>query len=271
VASLKSILKEVEERRRRGDPLREQLLWRIEALSPHGGFEKAEIRDAFSEVFCAFEPPGFDLKPDLSLCVIDPDTGGIVIGGTLCAGGQELGIIQRRLMLKEAYAIHEILILKDQFRGRGISVVSLKRSFEFYDQLGMRAVILEADMTGKWHWARVGFDFILDKDLKHVRDWTERALKALNITELRVENYQSAAQFARMGGVRKLSFSQLGVALPPERLRIQRIAGENGLDSDTEVPLARVLMLCGPKWFGQLELSGPGRVAFDSYAEAKFR
>ena len=175
-------------------------------------------------------------------------------------------------MLRDGYAIHEVLILEEEVRGRGVSAVVLKRSFELYDQLGFQIVILEADMTGKWHWARLGFDFVLDSDLANVRNWTERALAALRITGLRVEGYTSAAQFARMGGARKVSIGSLASALPAaERPRIERTAAENGLALDEEIALARALMICGPKWFGRLELNGPGRVAFEAYARARIR
>jgi hypothetical protein len=272
VPSLDSVLKEVAKRRRGSESLRDQLLWRAEALAPHGNFSDAKIREAFREVIEAFQPPGFELRLDPDLCVMDPKVGSIVIGGNLWADGLDLGLIQRRLMLRDQYAIHEVFILKEFARGRGVSSVSLKRCFTFYDGLGFSDVILEADMTGKWHWARVGFDFVLDKDRENVRNWTIRSLNALKIEGLRVEGYTSAAQFARMGGTRKLSLGGVARALPAaERGRVARIASENGLALDEEIELARALMLCGPRWFGRLELQGPGRVAFDTYARAKIQ
>lgn len=272
MTGLEQVLAEVQRRRLGGGSLREQLAWRIDALLPHGNLADAPIRDAFSEVFDAFAPPGFELVPDPDLCQIDAASGGsIVIGGNLFAGGIELGLIQRRLMLADGYAIHEVLILKSEVRGFGVSAVLLKRCFEFYDQLGFDLVILEADMTGKWHWARLGFDFLLERDLENVRNWTTRALVALGIESLRVDGYSSAAQFARMGGTRKVALADLARCLPPERPRIERIAGENGLQPEDEIAIARALMICGPKWFGRLELRGPGRVAFKAYAQAKIQ
>lgn len=272
MTELEKVLAEVEHRRLLGGRLREQLMWRIEALLPHGNLTDIRIRDAFSEVFQAFAPPGFELVSDPDLCQIDSAGGGsIVIGGNLFAGGIEIGLIQRRLMLADGYAIHEVLILKSEARGLGVSAVLLKRCFDLYDELGFSTVVLEADMTGKWHWARLGFDFVLERDLENVRSWTIRALRALKIENLRVDGYTSAAQFARMGGVRRIALADLALRLPPERTRINRIAGENGFQPDDEVAIARALMICGPKWFGRLELRGPGRVAFEAYAEAKIQ
>jgi hypothetical protein len=253
-------------------PLRDQLRQRVDLLSPHLDFAEADARTALAEVFEAYEPAGFLLSPMSERCAIERENGGsIVIGGKLLVGGREVGLLQRRLLLGLGIAVHELLVLEHGARGFGVSSVLLKRCFALYDELGFERVILQTDLTGKWHWARLGFDFVLDKERKMVREWTKRALSALGITNLRVEGYESAAQFARMGGARKLALEELARALPPERPRITRIAGENGLRLDQEVDLARALMLCGPQWWGALELQGPGRVAFEAYAEAKIR
>jgi len=253
-------------------PLGDQLRRRVDLLGPGLDFGKADARIALAEVFEAYEPPGFSLSPMSDRCAIEREDGGsIVIGGKLFAGDREVGLLQRRLLLGFGIAVHELLVLEHGARGFGVSSVLLKRCFALYDELGFERVILQTDLTGKWHWARLGFDFVLDKERKMVRDWTERALSALGITNLRVEGYESAAQFARMGGTRKIALEELARALPPERLRITRIAGENGVHLDQEIDLARALMICGPQWWGALELQGPGRVAFEAYAEAKIR
>jgi hypothetical protein len=250
--------------------LRDQLAWRVGLLDEDLDFSDPDARIALAEVFEAYEPPGFSLAPIPERCGIEKvDGGSIVIAGRLVAGGRDLGILQRRLLLGHGVAIHEILHLDHGARGVGVSAVSLKKCFAFYDELDFGRVVLQADFTGKWHWARLGFDIVLEKELGMIRDWTERALAALGITNLRVDGYESAAQFARMGGARKIALEELARAIPPERLRITRIAGENGLEMDEEIDLARALMLCGPQWYGTLELQGPGRVAFEAYAEAK--
>lgn len=253
-----------------GGSLNEELRRRIEQLGGHADFGDAAICDAFSEVLAAFEPPGFTLVPIPDRCAIDSEDGGsIVIGGRLYAGDKFLGLLQRRLMLERGFAIHELLHLEQGARGYGVSAVCLKRCFGLYDELGLKMVLLQADMTGKWHWARVGFEFVLDKEREIVGSWTERALAALGIANLRVDGYDSAAQFARMGGARLLALESLAAAIPAERVRFRQIATENGLEMGDEIALARALMLCGPTWFGALELKGPGRVAFETYANAK--
>jgi len=272
MSSLDPIAKAIDEQRADEVPLREQLLWRIERLAG-ADLTEPPVTACFSEVLSAFEPSILSLNLIPNQCGIDPaDGGSIRFGGVLRAGEDQLiGLIQRRLMVGNGYAIHERLYLLAEARGRGINVVSLQGAFDLYDQIGIDRVILAAALdTGRWHWARVGFEFLLESDREAVRRWVSGALKALQIGDLRVDRYTSTAQFARMGGSRKISLGALAEALPRERRRIEKIALGNNLDLGESIDLGRALMLTGPPWWGVLELNGPGRQAFKAYADRKF-
>jgi hypothetical protein len=149
-------------------------------------------------------------------------------------------------------------------------VALLLASFALYDKLGFREVQLQAAMeTGRWYWARVGFEFIRDEDARLVREWAAKVVEATGIRGLRIDRYTAAAQFARMGGRRKLSLARIADAMPSRAGAIRKIAAANDLPMDRGIELGRAVMITGPAWFGRLDLDGPERAAFNAFAAAK--
>lgn len=228
-------------------------------------------REAFREVWDGLSIPRVDLASIDEECWAGPQDGGtIVIKAVIRLDGQPVGIIQRRLMLERRIALHELLFLGPLVRGQGLSVALLMASFALYDKLEFREVQLQAAMeTGRWYWARVGFEFIRDEDARVVRDWAETVIEAAGIRGLRPDRYKAAGQFARMGGRRRLSLGRIAAAMPERAERIEKIAAANDLPLDRRIELGRAVMITGPAWFGRLDLRGPERAAFNAYAAGK--
>jgi hypothetical protein len=264
---------EVESQRAADKALLEQMRWRIKALGGKVDLSAPENRATFAEVWEAFTIPTTNLDPLPGECWADEEDGGsILVKAFIYFRGQPLGFVQRRLLFARRMAIHEMLIINSVFRGRGLNLALLLKSFAFYDRLGLEQVYLEAGLaTGRWHWARVGFDFARDVDRQAVRDWAHEVLHSTGIRGLRADRYTSASRFARMGGNRKISLQRIADALPAHRSRIEEAAAGNDLAMSERVPLGRAVMITGPSWYGRLELSGPGRAQFEAYAAAKVK
>jgi GNAT superfamily N-acetyltransferase len=259
--------------------LREQILWRTGELTSGQSIDLGEKIEHFPEVKEAFSIDGFKTKL-LPKSAEDPgskasleDGGSLLLTGLIHTpppGPRMVAIFKRRLQLDLGWAIHEYLEVKPEFRGQGINLQLLRRSFDFYDALGLESVHLKASLaTGRWHWARVGFEFHREHDRDAVRDWAVSVCEALKITGLSVENYSSAAQLVRMGGNRTASLEEIADAMPAERSRLEELAAANELAFNARLDLGRAVMLSGPDWMGRLELGGPSRVAFGIYADGK--
>lgn len=251
-------------------PLREQLVERIEIIGERIELDESN-RDLFREVWEGLSIPRIHLKPVEGECWTAPIDGGTVVAKALIQlEGQPIGIIQRRLVLGRRIALHELLFLGPSVRGQGLSIAFLLASFTLYDELGLREVQLQAAMeTGRWYWARVGFEFIRDEDARLVRDWAAEVLEATEIRGLRIDRYTAAGQFARMGGRRKLSLARIAEAMPSKGGMVEKIAAANNLPLTRRIELGRAVMITGPAWFGRLDLNGPERAAFNAYAAAK--
>jgi len=272
--SLKAIAAEIDRQRKAGVALRDQLQWRVEALiagghDPNPGL--AQNGDAFAEVWDAFTIPGTAIVKLEKTCEASVNPGlSLRIAGLLVAGQNVIGFLQRRFVFDRDLVIHEMLVIYELFRGRGINLAILTQSFDLYDELGLQEVYLQAGLaTGRWHWARVGFEFARPADLKAVRDWATQVTAKTGVKGLRVDRYSTAAQFARMGGRRKLSLETIAQAFPKRRKRIEEAANGNGLQMADRIPLGRAVMITGPEWIGRLDLNGPGRTVFRVHAAAK--
>jgi GNAT superfamily N-acetyltransferase len=276
-AARQAFEREVTRQRRNGTPLREQLLWRIEALTSGQSIDLGEHIEDFPEVRKAFSIPymQFGLAP--GKCVASLEDGGYLklIGYLYTETPTEfypVAEFKRKVYLDQQYADHRWLKVEPPFRGRGLSSALLLRSFDFYRDLGLNGVELEAGMeTGKWHWARVGFEFMLPEQREKVRGWAIEVTEALNLGGLKIETFSAATQFARMEGSRDVSLAEIADALPAlrQRIDVEVVAEKNGLEMDQPIALGRAVMLTGPPWEGHLELHGPSYAAFKSYADAK--
>lgn len=260
-------------RRQRGrkQSLRKQLVERIEHIGGKVDLSAPTNYEVFAEVWKGLSIPRINLEPIEGECWASLEEGGtIVVKALIHLDNRPIGIIQRRLALERGIAVHELLYLAPPVRGMGLCVALLLASFNFYDELELREVQLEAAMeTGRWYWAKVGFEFIRDEDARLVRDWAIKVVKATGVRGLRVDRYTAAGQFARMGGRRKMSLGQIAKAIPSKSEQIEKLAIANDLELDQRIDLGRAVMISGPAWFGRLDLTGPERAAFNAYAAGK--
>lgn len=271
-ASLRKLELEVARRRAGGESPRKQLLRGIAALANGSSIDLAEKIDLFPEVREAFSIPDAKLELVPGECTASTEDGGsLELVGYLCAerlpGIPIVAQFHRVLTLEQDCAEHKWLKVEPQHRGNGLSAALLLRSFDFYKEIGLKSVKLEACMeTGKWHWARVGFDFKKQGQLERVRRWALQVTERLNVRRPGIDAFTSATQFATMEGSRKISLAEIGTTPHGE---IEKIAAQNCLEMEKPIRLGRAVMLTGPAWDGRLDLYGPSYEQFKVYADAK--
>lgn len=255
--------------------LRGRILARIEAMTNGQAIDLAENLDRFPEISDAFSIPNASLELIPGKCEASLEDGGsIELVGFLhveAGGGSHLmAQFHREIRLDQDCAEHKWLKVEPVFRGYGISSALLLRSFSFYKALGLSAVELDAGMeTGRWHWARVGFEFMWPKDREKVRAWALEVTGRLGLYRPGIRAFGSATQFARMEGPRKVSLEEVADAFPEIRSRLPSVAAQNCLAMDDRIAIGRAVMLTGPGWEGRLDLHGPSYAQFKSYADAK--
>jgi GNAT superfamily N-acetyltransferase len=257
-------------------PLCEELLGKIEALTSGQSIDLAEHIDAFPEIRKAFTIPFAELGlADHGGCEATLEDGGRIrlIGFIYVDVDGRINPIaefKREIHIEEGFAEHKWLKVEPRFRGLGVSSALLLRTFAFYRELGIASVELEAGMqTGTWHWARVGFEFMLPEQRERVRGWAQTVVEALDLTEPRLEEMSEATQFARMRGSRNVTLGEIAEAFPDRMDGVVAVARENSLDLDDPIELGRAVMLTGPGWDGRLDLNGPSYANFKAYADSK--
>lgn len=254
---------------------REQLLTRIETMTNGQTVDLAKHLDDFPEVRDAFSIPNASLELIPGKCEASLEDGGSIelVGFLHVDAARKNHLVaqfHREIRLYQDCAEHKWLRVEPAFRGYGISSALLLRSFSFYKALGLSAVELDAGMeTGRWHWARVGFEFMWPKDREKVKAWALEVTDRLGIHRPGIKEFASATQFARMEGARRVSLAEIADAFPELRGRLPAIAAQNCLTMDERIALGRAVMLTGPGWEGRLDLHGPSYAQFKSYADAK--
>lgn len=255
--------------------LGEQLLARVEELTQGQQIDLAEHLDHFPELRRAFTIPHAELVlvPDRCPASLE-DGGSIELVGFLCTpldDGTEPGLqFKRHLKLGEGCADHQWLKVAPPLRGIGLSSALLLRSFAFYKSIGLRSVELDAAMeAGKWHWARVGFEFMWPAEAAAVKRWALEVAAAVKPEGLNVAALTTATQFAHMEARRGITLAELSKSFPKKAEQIEKVAKQNDLAMDQPIPFGRAVMLTGPRWEGLLDLEGPSYHQFKSYAEAK--
>lgn len=253
----------------------EELLCRLEGLTNGQSVDLARWIDSFPEIRRAFTIPFTELGLVEDRCEFTLEDGGriSIIGFIYIEVDRVIHPVaefKRELHLDQGFAEHLWLKVEPRFRGKGVSSALLLRSFGFYRELGLSTVELDAGMeTGRWHWARVGFEFMLPKEREAVRRWAATVVSALGIVEPRIETISEATQFARLKGDRDVTLAELGQTLPNIQQRAEVVARENYLALDEPISLGRAVMLTGPSWMGRLDLNGPSFATFKAYADAK--
>jgi GNAT superfamily N-acetyltransferase len=289
-------LRGIAERRRSGAPFDgAELARRIDELGDMP-LSTASRHDAFAELYAAYTPSGFRLMPF-------PDDSAVYVGDHRVfvraviaddAERQLVGEIERDLILDRGVVRHELLKVQDAYRGRGVSLVLLGQALPIYRQLGLRAVALHAALeTGRWHWARLGFDFATPIERAIALGWGALALAGLGrepidpdaparrLAQLGTGSPQDEASMVDVwGGVqaelarwrgdpdRRRAADELAqewdrralaesanrfTTFDPERIAL--LAARNGLDVSDRIALGKAIMLAGPDWEGVFDLA----------------
>lgn len=143
----------------------------------------AEARhDAFVELYAAFTPSGFRFVPFPNDCAITVAEHRVSLKAVIVDEriGQVVAEIVRDVLLDRKAVVHELLKVQDVYRGVALSYVLLNQAFPLYRQIGLDRVLVHAAMeTGRWHWARLGFDFLEPDDRTIVMAWALAALGGL--------------------------------------------------------------------------------------------
>ena len=206
--------------------------------------------------------------PDVVPCEASLDHGGLIgFSAVLEIESNPVALIMRRLFLRGRYVHHEYLSVFEPYRNYGIAPAVLKTSFDFFDELEMRyVVVLAALETGRWYWAQCGFTFLERSDRDGVEQWAQQTLRALGI-QLDTRLLADAGQFLRMGEPQTVSIEELSQAMPGEAQRFHDAALANNINPVDQIPLGKAILVCGPEWWGRLDLNGPSRTVFDVFVQ----
>ena len=207
--------------------------------------------------------------------------------------GQVFAEIVRDVLLDQRAAVHELLKVQDVYRGVALSNVLLDQAFPLYRQIGLDQVLVHAAMeTGRWHWARLGFDFLEADDRTIVMAWALGALGGLgkaafdpNAPARRLAQLGSGSpqETASMQHVRVAVQAQVAAwgadpAMKPnvdalvaewdrrslaetggqfdmlDADRVRVIAARNRLQVTDQIAPGKAIMLTGPDWWGAFDL-----------------
>lgn len=236
--------------------------------------DTVDRQQAFAEVFDAFKPPNFDLYPQPDDCAIAVAGHVIRVSGVIIdtANRQVVGDLVRTIALDTGIAEHNFLRLHQPYRDNALTPVLVWRSFGFYDRIGLVAAVVHAALqTGRWYWARLGFEFATPQFRERVRRWGRAVNTALG-SPLDVSGFTEARQWALAGStppVVETTFEEIARSMPRARWAHFRgqsfgsylgiVADANRLRFDQPIPLGRAIMLSGPDWWGFFPLHDAAR------------
>jgi GNAT superfamily N-acetyltransferase len=255
--------------------LKRQLIARLDKLTQGTEVDLGANIEHFPELKAAITPPGYE-----SSLVEGPvgakarlDSGWVIelIGG-LHLPGEDMPIatFKRTISLEdeEEWAYHDHFEVKPAYRGRGISLQFLRGCFKLYDELGLTEARVQASETGRWHWARIGFQFSPASAGAKVRDWATELAEALGLT-IAVSPDASTTQLVGLGGLRRASMADIASAIPRKAPEAKKTAELNGLEMDERIDFGRAMLLTGPEWDGRLGLQEADRTLFEIALEDK--
>lgn len=233
--------------------------------------EDEEDLGRFPELVEAVAPAGFELAIDEGYVA---DTGDdqvqVVLRGRTIPPGiptsarpPQSGAVGIEIGTADGYCEIETLDLPGYAQARGLGRLSMASIAELGDRLGLEALTLEAGKTGRYAWARCGFNFMHpDTDRPKVIEAATEFADALGVA-CSLGEIEQPWELAALPG--RVSWAEVeragGPQAPPGR-------------EDARWNLGRALLL-GPAesantWFGRLDprRESPDRIRLDSYARA---
>lgn len=266
--------KEDAEQKAKGWPLRRRLESRIVKLAEATEVDLGRHIAQFPEIEAAMGLAGYDsflLDGEAGAkAIVADDISLELIGGLSLPTGEKplVATFKRTLQLGEQWAYHDACEVKPEFRGRGISLKLMDGCLKLYERLGLTEARVQASETGRWHWARVGFQFSPPSSGQKVRDWAAELCDALEVRAT-IEPTASATQLVALGGNRKISMADVAAAVPRKAEEARRSAAANGLDFEERIEFGRAMLLTGPEWDGRLGIREADRVLFEVALEDK--
>ena len=303
---LEEIIDEIDRRRAAGiADLAVELRRRVDELGDRP-LNTRPLQDTMLEVFEAFTPAGFALYPIPDDCRV-LITGGrqIIVAGTVVDATlrQTVGTMARHLDLDAGSVDHQFLRVQKPYRGGGLALLLLDRSFRFYERVGLQRVTVHAALeTGRWYWARLGFEFERPLERLLIASWGVTCLRALG--EPLIAPDAPARRWAQLGSgdpprevtLKQLrdavstfvahvadpahqTYKQLGTALSArlgadwlDMARFELLAAANEIEIDEPIALGRAIMLTGVDWHGVFDLTHtPAREAFNEELQSRLR
>lgn len=285
----------VDARREAGMPFDgAELARRIDELGD-GRLASGPKHAVLAELYEAFAPRGFRLIPFPDDSFVEASGHRIRVRGMIVDDpiGQVVGEIDRDLALDSEIVRHELLRIQRAYRGAGLSLVLLDRAFPIYRRLGIRFVGVHAALqTGRWQWARLGFE-VLPDDRDLVMSWATVALAGLGLPL--IDPAAPIRRLAQMGTgdpPEKVSLEEVHAAVEADlarrrkvpaladavdsmvsawderslaetsgqmtmldRARVETMAADNRIAAEEPIPVGKAIMLTGPDWNGYFDLA----------------
>jgi GNAT superfamily N-acetyltransferase len=229
-------------------------------------------RAAFPEFVGAFTLAPLRLVMAPERCSCTPDNHAVQMAGRLHWWDRLVATWHRELVLDRGLVVHHLLAVERPYRAAGVGPALLTQGLELYDRLGMQMIVLRAGLeSGKWHWARCGFDFVPGGGGEDMVDFYETAVSLLGLP-IDTSGFRTASEYALASPEVTITMSRMASLLGSRATPLVReIAHNNDIDYRAPVAAAKALMLCGPPWDGFLRLRGPQRAAFDAYLQSRLK
>ena len=256
-----------------GWSLAKMLEYRIEKLTQATEADLGKHIAQFPEIRAAITPPGYEsflLDGEAGSKALVSDTISLELVGALGRPDDETQVasFKRTLHLGEGWAYHDACEVKPEYRGQGISLKMLNGCLGLYEELGISEARVQASETGRWHWARVGFQFSPVSAGQKVREWAAELCETFEV-RASIDQETSTTQLVGLGGNRKVSMAEIAAAIPRKTEEAEKAAECNDLGFEERIEFGRAMLLTGPEWDGRLGIKEAERVLFDIALEDK--
>ncbi len=179
--------------------------------------------------------------------------------------GEIVGYMLRRVFFDQHIAVHVSHEIDPAHRDDRHGTELLDSAVRAYDAWQIMRIELRAGFDlGRWHWARVGFDFARVEEQDAAIKHTRHVISALG-TDVAVDDDASAQDLEALASPIPASLRE--VAAVSERFDHKPVllAARNGINIDAPMRLGKAILLCGPTWAAACRLNGTQRARLDAY------
>ena len=246
---------------------------RLKRTGPRVDLSGVKAQQEFSDILSTFVPSGHALQLLPREFDCDASLYGMLtfrFGGAIVdANRAPIGFVQRRLVLAQGIAVHELLVLLPAHRGKGLGLEVIRDSLRLYDTFGISQIDLLASLeTGRWYWGYLGWDFVDPAQRLEVLRWAAEASAALGQASA-IGGIGTAYELAHLDTGTPASFDDLIAKFPAKAADFREVAAKNAKALDAPMPLGKLIMLTGRDWFGRLNLNSPQRAILETWILTK--